>query len=113
LGNEPFKTSHGDIQPRTMHLRKTTTTTENNIEEPINKVNLYPSPYLSPNLRDNAFYKPSQHSAYHKALTQEYKAPLSPILLENLKVSKVNPEHDCAKSDIFSLGVSLLATCTN
>lgn len=77
------------------------------------KIHLYPSPFLSPNIRTSSFFSPSPHSGYHKALTSEYRAPLSPILLSALKKKQVNPEHDPSKSDVFSLGVSLLATCTN
>ena len=41
-----------------------------------------------------------------------YKAPLSPALLENIKYKKMNPDHDAFKSDIFSLGVTLICLCT-
>ena len=61
----------------------------------------------------NSFYSPSPNSGYLKALTADYKAPLSPILLTALKNRQVAPEHDPCSSDIFSLGVTLLATCTN
>jgi hypothetical protein len=35
------------------------------------------------------------------------------LLLNALKSKQVHPEHDPNLSDIFSLGVTLLATCTN
>ena len=61
----------------------------------------------------NSFYAPSPNAGYLKALTADYRAPLSPILLGGLKKKQVEPDHDPCSSDIFSLGVTLLATCTN
>jgi hypothetical protein len=82
LAREPFGTSHGDIQPRTIHLSNPEITA---IPDGASKIHIYPSPYLSPNIRSSSFFSPSPHCAYHKALTSDYKAPLSPLLLSALK----------------------------
>lgn len=52
-------------------------------------------------------------TGYTKMVYGDYKAPISPRLLEALKSKKVNPVHDKVKSDIWSIGMTALCASNN
>lgn len=53
-------------------------------------------------------------TGYHKMVFDStYTAALSPILIDALKERELNPRHDKVKSDIFSLGITILCAATN
>ncbi|EGR28134.1 protein kinase domain protein [Ichthyophthirius multifiliis] len=45
---------------------------------------------------------------YHKSLTKKEKSYLSPILMRSLAQRELRPLHDFAKSDVYSLGMTIL-----
>ena len=89
-----FKTNgyhHGDIQPKTILVD--------------------PQGFMK--LLDNSLVNYG-HTGYHKMLLdRHYTAALSPRLLEGLRNREVKPAHDPVKSDMFSVGMTLLCACTN
>jgi hypothetical protein len=46
-------------------------------------------------------------------LSSDYYAPLSPELLKALYIRQPNPAHNQEKSDMFSLGITILCAATN
>lgn len=62
--------------------------------------------------KDSGIYTLAQKEKLLEKLRTIYKAPLSPALLDCIKYKKMSPEHDPYKSDIFSLGVTLICLCT-
>ncbi|CAD8143047.1 unnamed protein product [Paramecium pentaurelia] len=51
-------------------------------------------------------------SGYSLVSNKQGKALLSPELIEQLKLNNINPVHDPSKSDIFSLGMTMLEQMT-
>lgn len=82
---------HGDIQPRNIMIDN-----DGNVK-----------------MIDNSLANYGR-TAYHKMVFGEvYTAPLSPILMDSLIDRKIDPLHDKVKSDIFSLGITVLSAATN
>lgn len=46
-------------------------------------------------------------------ISNDYYSPLSPILLKALASRSPKPIHDIEKSDMFSLGITMLCAATN
>jgi len=56
----------------------------------------------------------SKNSGYNRMMiSNDYYAPLSPELLSALYIRQAKPRHDIEKSDMFSLGITLLCAATN
>lgn len=46
-------------------------------------------------------------------ISNDYFSPLSPLLLQSLAIRDPNPRHNVEKSDMFSLGITMLCAATN
>lgn len=56
----------------------------------------------------------TKNSGYNRMMiSNDYYAPLSPELLSSLYIRQSKPRHDVEKSDMFSLGLTMLCAATN
>lgn len=82
---------HGDIQPK----------------------NIFIDPHGFIKMVDNSLVNYGK-TGYLKMIFQPgYKSALSPQLLKAFQSKELHPNHDAIKSDIFSIGITLLCTCLN
>jgi serine/threonine protein kinase len=55
-----------------------------------------------------------KNTGYNRMMiSNDYYAPLSPELLSALYIRQAKPRHDVEKSDMFSLGITMLCAATN
>ena len=55
-----------------------------------------------------------KNSGYNRMMiSNDYYAPLSPELLSALYIRQAKPRHNVEKSDMFSLGITMLCAATN
>lgn len=79
----------------------------------IQPVNIFVNPEGEIKLLDLPCYT-QRSSGYSKMLiSTDYYSPLSPILIKSLASRTPEPKHNIEKSDMFSLGISMLCAATN
>lgn len=82
---------HGDIQPRNILID------ENGFIK----------------LIDNSLVNYGRTGYLKMVYEGNYTTALSPQLLESLRSRELKPKHDPIKSDVFSIGITMLCACTN